>query len=86
MEKKKKVSRGDKVKHKDTINQCTTRGIFNLIKQAADREIKISLILFPRMVEDPEYCYRALDFPNISYEDFKKAHSSLADEKMIHFK
>ncbi len=60
--------------------------LYKLIFTLAKRDIPLTLLHFPRFVNDPEYLYRKLSFmwEGIPYEAFLKVFKQVAQPELIH--
>jgi hypothetical protein len=60
--------------------------LYNLIYTLAKHDIPVVLLLFPRVVNDPEYLYRKLRFVlgDISYDTFFKAFQAISRPELVH--
>lgn len=49
---------------------------------------EFTLMLFPKLVEDPDYCYRCLTpvLPDIGYAEFLSAWKHRVDKSRVHFR
>lgn len=62
------------------------QALYNLIYTISKRDIPMTLLFFPRLVNEPEYLYGKLAFmlPNISYDDFLQKFNEVAQPHLPH--
>jgi hypothetical protein len=63
-----------------------TRQLYNLIFSLVKYDVPVTLLLFPRLANDPEYLYKKLAFlfPKIGYREFLQSFREVAMPKLIH--
>jgi hypothetical protein len=62
------------------------QALYNLIYTISKRDIPMTLLFFPRLVNDPEYLYGKLAFmlPEISYADFLQKFNEVVQPDLLH--
>lgn len=58
--------------------------LHKLLSVIAERDIPLTLLHFPRLVEDPAYLYEKLKFLNIPQQAFGEAFSSTSRPELVH--
>ncbi len=60
--------------------------LYKIINTIAKRDIPLTLLYFPRMVHDPEYFYRKIEFAlqGVSYERFLAAYKQVVRPDLVH--
>jgi hypothetical protein len=63
-----------------------TTQLYKIIHAITKADIPLTLLYFPRLINDPEYLYRKLDFllKQISYDSFLHHFNEIAQPKLVH--
>ena len=63
-----------------------TEQLYKLVYALARHDVPVSLLLFPRLVNDPEYLFRKTRFllANVEYDTFKEAFQALSRPEFVH--
>jgi hypothetical protein len=65
---------------------ASAKSLYDLLHTATVYEIPISFILFPKLVQNPEYLYKKLSYlmEDIEYKYFLKAFEKIAQPSLVH--
>lgn len=63
-----------------------TEQLYKLVYALAKHDVPVSLLLFPRLVNDPEYLFRKLSFllGDVEYDTFKEVFHTLSRPDFVH--
>jgi hypothetical protein len=70
----------------DQQQAVLTQQLYKLIEAIANHDIPVTLLYFPRLVNDPEYLYQKLRFlfPEIGYDAFLQAFRAVSKPELVH--
>ena len=73
----------DKVEEQAAVLQ---KNVLMLLNALADSHVPVTLLSFPRLVKDPEYCYRKLlpILGKIKYPRFKQSFEAVSHPEFVH--
>jgi len=87
---KRQVITGEKIeREKDKVEVLFPFTLGSIVEDVLTHHYSYSFIEFPKLIEDVEYCYRAMDpiiDAGIHFKQFAEVHEKLADPKKVHFK
>lgn len=63
-----------------------TEQLYKLMHALAKHDVPVSLLFFPRLVNDPEYLFRKIKFllGDVEYETFKEAFQTISRPEFVH--
>ncbi|HHY85893.1 MAG TPA: hypothetical protein GYA07_10250 [Verrucomicrobia bacterium] len=75
-----------RIRKPDEQETVLAHRLYSLMYTLARHDIPLTLLFFPRFVNDPEYLYGKVRFliPDTSYETFKKGFDAVSRPDMVH--
>jgi hypothetical protein len=70
----------------EDMESVLTQQLYELFFTLAKHNIPVTLLYFPRLVNEPKYLYREIKFlfPNISYKKFLRSFQSVRKPELVH--